>query len=399
MKIINLRFLNRFCRKHIFSILIGFFTIFKKSNPSIIILSIILSLFGNKIVNNCDDNISVAESAATSTESDKKWSEILKKKLSNVFKKKDDNNDNNDNNVNKPFKIRTKTEEYSEIDDISENDNYQEINDDNITYNKNDIANNNTNLQNKSNISKNITKINVKVKNKALIKNNNEKWHECKIDKLYKNYDVKIRDDFKLIVSDSNKQLLIQNLRTYDNIDFYFKFHIAEYDSKKINDLMILKDIQSWMTNCTISNDDFKNICIPVYIIIKDHKTENEIMVFEIYKMFFIEKEEGIKNCFISKGANWAAVQEIMSILHNFGYVNDLLNGKDYDVYNLANNIELCSFLENLLSVYLLSNSKTSDVVYLDMNENVDNKETFDYLYHNTNSETNMIGIDTLTTI
>jgi len=396
MKIINLRFLNRFCRKHIFSILIGFFTIFKKSNPSIIILSIILSLFGNKIVNNCDDNISVAESAATSTESDKKWSEILKKKLSNVFKKKDDNNDNN---VNKPFKIRTKTEEYSEIDDISENDNYQEINDDNITYNKNDIANNNTNLQNKSNISKNITKINVKVKNKALIKNNNEKWHECKIDKLYKNYDVKIRDDFKLIVSDSNKQLLIQNLRTYDNIDFYFKFHIAEYDSKKINDLMILKDIQSWMTNCTISNDDFKNICIPVYIIIKDHKTENEIMVFEIYKMFFIEKEEGIKNCFISKGANWAAVQEIMSILHNFGYVNDLLNGKDYDVYNLANNIELCSFLENLLSVYLLSNSKTSDVVYLDMNENVDNKETFDYLYHNTNSETNMIGIDTLTTI
>jgi len=396
MKIINLRFLNRFCRKHIFSILIGFFTIFKKSNPSIIILSIILSLFGNKIVNNCDDNISVAESAATSTESDKKWSEILKKKLSNVFKKKDDNNDNN---VNKPFKIWTKTEEYSEIDDKSENDNYQEINDDNITYNKNDIANNNTNLQNKSNISKNITKINVKVKNKALIKNNNEKWHECKIDKLYKNYDVKIRDDFKLIVSDSNKQLLIQNLRTYDNIDFYFKFHIAEYDSKKINDLMILKDIQSWMTNCTISNDDFKNICIPVYIIIKDHKTENEIMVFEIYKMFFIEKEEGIKNCFISKGANWAAVQEIMSILHNFGYVNDLLNGKDYDVYNLANNIELCSFLENLLSVYLLSNSKTSDVVYLDMNENVDNKETFDYLYHNTNSETNMIGIDTLTTI
>ena len=161
----------------------------------------------------------------------------------------------------------------------------------------------------------------------------------------------------------------------------------------------MLKDIQSWMTNCTISNDDFKNTCIPVYIVVKDYKTENEIMVFEIYKMFFYEKEEGVKNCFISKGTNWAAVQEIMSILHNFGYVKDILNGKDYDTYNLANNNELCTFLDNLLSVYMLSGSKTDDVVYLDMNENCDNKEAFDYLYHTTNSDSNMIQIDTLTTI
>ena len=55
--------------------------------------------------------------------------------------------------------------------------------------------------------------------------------------------------------------------------------------------------------------------------------------------------------------------------------------------------------LDNLLSVYMLSGSKTNDVVYLDMNENCDNKETFDYLYHITNSDTNMIQIDTLTTI
>ena len=398
MKLLNLKFLNRFCRKNIFSILVGLFTIFKKSTPSIIVLSIILSLFGNKMINKCDDNIKDNETIISSNTSDKKWSDILKNKMTNVFSK------NTDNKVINPLENFIKPDEYSETEETYENSgtnhNHNSIHKENNTPN-NESTNMNTNdkINNKMNISKNIHKINVKDKNQPLIKNNNDKWHDCKINNLYKNYNVDKNDDFKLVVSDTNKQLLIQNLRTYPNIDFYFKFYISEYDNKKINDLMMLKDIQSWMTNCTISNDDFKNTCIPVYIVVKDYKTENEIMVFEIYKMFFYEKEEGIKNCFISKGTNWTAVQEIMSILHNFGYVKDILNGKDYDTYNLANNNELCTFLDNLLSIYMLSGSKKDDIVYLDMNENCDNKETFDYLYHNSNSDTNMIQIDTLTTI
>ena len=410
MKLLNLKFLNRFCRKNIFSILLGLCSIFKKSTPSIIILSIILSLYGNKIISNCDNNIVDNESVVLSNESDKKWSDILKNKMNNMFNKK------NDNKVNKPFETWVKTKDYSNTneidkdnenndDDNDDNDNDDNDNDDNDDNDNNDNNDNNDKKKNinkennKINITKNINKINVKVKNKPLMKINNEKWHDCKINKLYKNYNVDKRDDFKLIVSDNNKQLLIQNLRTYSNIDFYFKFYISDYDNKKINDLMMLKDIQTWMTNCTISNDDFKNTCIPVYIITKDHKTDNEIMVFEIYKMFFYEKEAGIKNCFISKGTNWTAVQEVMNILHNFGYVKDILNGKDYDTYNLANNIELCAFLDNLLSVYMLSSSKPNDEVFLDMNENCDIHETYDQMYHIANSDTNMISIDTLTTI
>jgi len=388
MKLLNLKFLNRFCRKNIFSILLGLFGIFKKSTPSIIILSIIIALFRDKILNKCnDDNIKETETLTSSNSSDKKWSDILKNKINNVFSK------NTDNKGTNPLENLINPDEETD-ENTGTNNNHNSIHKEN-----NNINNSSTNINDKINISKNINKINVKVKNKPLIKNNNKKWHDCKINNLYKNYDVNTNEDFKLVVSDTNKQLLVQNLRTYPNIDFYFKFYISEYDNKKINDLMMLKDIQSWMTNCTISNDDFKNTCIPVYIIVKDHKTENEIMVFEIYKMFFYEKEEGIKNCFISKGTNWAAVQEIISILHNFGYIKDILNGKDYDTYNLANNNELCTFLDNLLSVYMLSGSKKDDVVYLDMNENCDNKETFDYLYHTTNSDTNMIQIDTLTTI
>lgn len=395
MILLNLKFLNRFCRKNIFSILVGFFTIFKKSTPSIIVLSIILSLFGNNLINKCDDNIKDNETVISSNSSDKKWSDILKNKMNNVFSK------NTENKESTPLEYFVKPDEYSETYENTEtNNNHNSIPKENNKLNiESTKININDKINNKMNISKNINKINLKVKNKPLIKNNNDKWHDCKINNLYKNYNVDKNEDFKLVVSDSNKQLLIQNLRTYSNIDFYFKFYISEYDNKKINDLMMLKDIQSWMTNCTISNDDFKNTCIPVYIVVKDYKTENEIMVFEIYKMFFYEKEEGIKNCFISKGTNWTAVQEIMSILHNFGYVKDILNGKDYDTYNLANNNELCTFLDNLLSIYMLSGSKKDDVVYLDMNENCDNKETFDYLYHNANSDTNMIQIDTLTTI
>ena len=72
MKLLNLKFLNRFCRKNIFSILVGLFTIFKKSTPSIIILSIIISLCGNNMLNKCDDNIKDNETVASSNTSDKK---------------------------------------------------------------------------------------------------------------------------------------------------------------------------------------------------------------------------------------------------------------------------------------------------------------------------------------
>ena len=85
MKLLNLKFLNRFCRKNIFSILVGLFTIFKKSTPSIIILSIIISLFGNKIINKCNDNVNDTEIEASSNTSDKKWADILKNKINNFL--------------------------------------------------------------------------------------------------------------------------------------------------------------------------------------------------------------------------------------------------------------------------------------------------------------------------
>ena len=197
-------------------------------------------------------------------------------------------------------------------------------------------------------------------------------------------------------MTDENKHLLVRNLRTYPNIDFYFKLHITDYNSKKLNQLIMLRDIQNWMCNSTITNEEFDNVAIPVYLIFKDHKSNSEIMIFEIYKMFFYEKEEGIKQCFVSKGEHYVAVEEILNILFRFNYVQNLCNDKDYDTYDLSKSDELCDFLDKLLSGCTVQNSSKDDKVYLDMNQRVDNMETFEYFYEVLNGEQMIKGIDTI---
>ena len=112
--------------------------------------------------------------------------------------------------------------------------------------------------------------------------------------------------------------------------------------------------------------------------------------------MFFYEKEEGRKQCFVSKGEHYVAVEEILSILFRFNYVQNLCNDKDYDTYDLSNSDELCDFLDKLLSGCTVQNSNKDDKVYLDMNQRVDNMETFEYFYEVLNGEQMIKGIDTM---
>ena len=415
MKLLNLSYLNKFCKKHIFSIIVGLFTIFKKDTPTTIILYIIISLFGSKLVkNNCNrnipDNNSTNSSNACSNDSEKKWSNILKEKLSKSFFPKSNNKKNNidkvsdwlENNdsINKTKKNLYRTSNNN--DDYDNNENNYDDNDDDGDDDS-DGDDDDENESNNKNIKISIGKKKVKkhkIINKIVNKNCNDSWHKTKINSLLKSYNEEKQSDFNLTVTSENKNLLVFNLRTYSNIDFYFKLHITDYNNEKLNELIMLRDIQCWMTNSTITNDEFENICIPIYLILKDSKANDEIMIFEIYKMFFYEKE-GIKQCFVSKGNHWVAVEEILDILFKFDYIKNLLNNKDYETYDLSINNELCKFLDNLLSGCTLQNTKNDEVVSFDMKENVDNKETLDYLYNTLNSETdmNMNSIDKLTTI
>jgi hypothetical protein len=386
MKLLNLKSLNKLIRKHIFTVLIGLLSIVKKDSSMILILSIIVSLFGSNLLKNfCGDNIPETNSQNSShgtNESDKKWASVLKNKLGDPFKAKD----------NKSFPNNE-----VDVEDVDEDDEIDENKSESLKLIKNSTDNMNNELI-KKNIETDIKKKkNVKVINKLVDKFNNHTWYKNSKDKLLQNYySDEPTHDYALKVTDENKHLLICNLRTYSNIDFYFKLHITDYNSKKLNQLIMLRDIQNWMCNSTITNEEFGNVAIPVYLIFKDHKSNSEIMIFEIYKMFFYEKEEGRKQCFVSKGEHYVAVEEILDILFRFNYVQNLCNGKDYDTYDLGNSEELCNFLDKLLSGCTLQNNNKDDKVYLDMNQKTDNIDTFEYFYEVLNGEQMIKGIDSM---
>jgi len=387
MKLLNLKSLNKLIRKHIFTVLLGLLSIVKKDSNMILILSIIVSLFGSNLVKNfCGSNIPDNESQNSShgtNESDKKWASALKNKLGESFGQNDG-------------KTNLHEIEVDDVDDDADNDIELQKDPLQLIENLDSSTNTDTNKL-KKNIESNIKKKNSKIINKQVDKFNNQTWYKNSKDKILKNYYTdEPNQDFELKVTDENKHLLICNLRTYANIDFYFKLYITDYNSKKLNQLIMLRDIQNWMCNSTITNEEFDNVAIPVYLIFKDHKSNSEIMIFEIYKMFFYEKEEGKKQCFVSKGEHYVAVEEILNILFRFNYVQNLCNNNDYDTYDLSNSDELCDFLDKLLSGCTIQNSNKDDKVYLDMNQRIDNMETFEYFYDVLNGEQMIKGIDTI---
>ena len=225
MKLLNLRSLNKLIRKHIFTVLLALLTIVKKDSNMILILSIIVSLFGSNLLKNfCGPNIPDNQSQNSShgtNESDQKWASVLKNKLGESF---GENNDQlNSNEI--------------EVDDVNDEDD-NELQEDSLKLIKN--------VDSSTNVKSNILKKNSKVINKQVDKFNNHTWYKNSKDKILKNYYAdEPNQDFELKVTDENKHLLVRNLRTYPNIDFYFKLHITDYNSKKLNQLIMLRDIQN----------------------------------------------------------------------------------------------------------------------------------------------------------
>ena len=197
---------------------------------------------------------------------------------------------------------------------------------------------------------------------------------------------------FELKVNDNNKNLPIFNLRSSDNIDFYWNFHLHNADNTKINNLIVCRDIHQWMNSSSISDEDLDNKCYPIYLIIKDHKTNNEIMIFEAYKLFVYMNETGNKQAFVSKGDNYKTVEEMLTILIEMDYIKDLLNEKDYESYNLTSHDSVCLFLNNILSHFLPSDSQNGEVINIDVKQYNENRETFDYFYHTSSSDSDMFN-------
>ena len=110
---------------------------------------------------------------------------------------------------------------------------------------------------------------------------------------------------------------------------------------------------------------------------------DNEIMIFEAYKIFVYTDENGNKQAFVMKGDNYKTVEEILSILIKLNYIKDLLNGKEYESYNLSIHDSVMLFLNNLLSHFLPYESQDGELINIDLKQFNENKVTFDYFYDN----------------
>ena len=146
------------------------------------------------------------------------------------------------------------------------------------------------------------------------------------------------------------------------------------------------------MNNSSLSNEDLEDQCYPLYLILKDHKTNNEIMIFEAYKIFVYPNENGNKHAFITKGDNYKSIEEILNILIECNYIQDLLNNKEYESYNLTTHDSVCLFLNNLLSHFLPYDVQEDELIKIDLEQYNENMNTFDYFYHTNTLDSEMFN-------
>lgn len=347
----RLQKINSVLKKYSSLIMSSLLLLTKKDNFKNVLFYSVLSLLGYFMMNKSKNNIK-----------NKDWKEFINNEL-NLSNDNSDNDSTIENKLNRnvnELKNLMKNENLS----IDEDFDYDDEDEDDL-------------LVDESNLDK-------KIINNVIDKNYNEKVYPDNIDSLMNEYTKKKKDyQFKMKVNENNKNMPIFNLRSSDKIDFYWNFHLHNADNTKINNLILCRDIHQWMNNSSISNEDLENQCYPFYIITRDRKTNNEIMIFEAYKIFVYSDENGNKQAFVMKGDNYKTVEEILSILIKLNYIKDLLNGKEYESYNLSLHDSVMLFLNNLLSHFLPYESQDGELINIDLKQFNENKVTFDYFYHN----------------
>jgi len=353
MKLMKLKKINSVLKKYSTLIITSLLLLTKKDKIPNILFYAVISLLGFFMINKGNED----------SNKFKDWKDFINSELGS-------NNKIND------FDEEDENEENDKEDVSEENKNIER----NISKIKELIHNNsNQNLEGEDNQE---NKKDLKIINKRVNKNSQVKEYSEYLRKLNVDYENPDNCLFKLKVNDNNKNTPIFNLRSSDKIDFFYNFHLHNADNSKINSLILCRDIHQWMSNSSISNEDLENRCYPLYFIVRDHKTNDQIMIFEAYKIFVYADENGNKQAFISKGDNYRTVQELLTILFGLGYVKDLLNGKEYESYNLTAHHSVILFLSNLLSHFLPYESKDNELINIDVKQFNENKNTFDYFYH-----------------
>ena len=279
----------------------------------------------------------------------------------------------------------------SNVDDLDNIDILLDIDDtsseNNKDHNFKKILRNKNQDDEKCNIIKDKIKNNIKLTCKKI--NTNDKYSKDPytnsktiIEKNYKNEnDI---SEFILNVNSNTCSTPIFNLRKYSDIDYYHNFIIHDFDPKKLNNLIMCKDIHKWMSTSSLSDEDLADDLVPIYYITKN---DNNINVYEYLRIFIHSDEDETRNALVQKGTDYLNIENDINELIQKGLIKDLLCSKKYINYNLSSRDGICSFLDKLLSHVLIPEQYIGDIVHLDINNYVENKHTYDYHLNTINAD------------
>ena len=196
--------------------------------------------------------------------------------------------------------------------------------------------------------------------------------------------------NFELKINQSLCSTPIFNLRTIGGLNFYWNFIIHNFDNKKLNNLIMCRDIHKWMDNSTLSNDDLEDDFCPIYYITKNNNSPKaEIITFEYLKIFIHSDKDGVKNAFIQKGLDYAKIEKYINELIDNEIIKDLLCDSNYISYNLSTHDGVTKFLDGLLSLILPPESTIGDKMILDIKHNYENKNAYEFMYNTLNIDSN----------
>jgi hypothetical protein len=308
---------------------------------------------------------------------------------SNKSKKSKKSNELKNDNIEKLDELNELHEfEYIKKDNIKEQKSINiEIKkkDFNKLEENNNLSNENSDI---STINTNI-KLHHKKTNKALLDNLEYTPYSNDKKKLKKNYSDKTdNNDFSVNVNQAICSTPIFTLRTYKDIDFYFNFLLHNYDTKKIHNLIMCKDIHKWMNSSSLTDQDISNELVPIYFSLKK---KEKVDVFEYLKIFIHSSDDG-KIAFIQKGNDYLVIEKYIQDLIDKEIILDLLDEKLYTSYNLSGNEGVSDFLNKFLSLVLISENSIGEQVKLDIENYYENKSTYDYFFNTVNADSTMFN-------
>ena len=203
-----------------------------------------------------------------------------------------------------------------------------------------------------------------------------------------RNYKVKPDEyDFNININESTCAMPIFHMRTHGDINFYYNFILHNFNPKKINDLIMCKDIHKFMSTSSLTSDDIADELAPVYFIKKDSSGTE---VYEYLKIFIYTDEDNNKIGFVQKGNDYLYIKNDIDLLIGNGLIGDLLMNKHYINYNLSVNDGVTEFLEKLLSLVLIPELLCGGDLKIDIENYYENARAFEYHYNTLNSTSNM---------